>query len=65
MALASKITCFQDSKYHSKRLRDLLLKKSYKKPGQPFQIIKSVFNFEMSLEASFDDQNRVNDLLIK
>jgi len=65
MATATKPTSFHDSKYHSKRLRDLLLQKSYKKPAAPLHVIRSLLDFEMSLEAKFDDEEKVADILLK
>lgn len=65
MESASRTTCFQDSKYHSKRLRDLLLQKSYQKQTASIHVIRKPSEFDLSLEASFDIDNKVDDVSIE
>jgi len=65
MESAINQTSFHDSKYHSKRLRDLLLQKHYQKPTASIHVIKSLADFEMSLEAKFDSDDKVAAILLK
>lgn len=66
MASATNRTSdYHDSKYHSKRLRDLLLSKSYQKPASSIHVIKTFLDYEMSLEAKLNPYNKVEDVFLK
>ena len=65
MASANKASDYHDSKYHSKRLRDLLLSKNYQKPASSIHVIKTFLDYEMALEARLNPYNKVEDIFLK